>query len=144
MNTIAKIEASAGWRKRGSRAGGRQKAALARLHSGGIAKSRCTPALPRAGGRRLPLWGYAPSLKWGYPRDNMDDQRRHGTLATGERNGKAKLTDSEVVEVRCLYRSKAFSQYQLARIYKVSQSSISNLVRGKTRNIHPPMEVIYD
>ena len=48
-------------RARGSGAGGRQKAALARLHSAGVAKSRRTASLPRAGGRRLPLWGGTPS-----------------------------------------------------------------------------------
>ena len=47
--------------KRGSGAGGRQKAALARLHSAGVAKSRRTASLPGAGGRHLPLWGGAPS-----------------------------------------------------------------------------------
>lgn len=47
--------------RRGSGAGGRHQKALARLHSGGVAKSRRTPSLPRAGGRRLPLWGGAPS-----------------------------------------------------------------------------------
>ena len=47
-------------RERG-RAGGRHQKALARPHSGGVAKSRRTPALPGAGGRRLPLQGGAPS-----------------------------------------------------------------------------------
>ena len=49
-------------RERGG-AGGRHKAALARLHSARVAQSRRRASLPGAGGRRLPLWGGAPPLK---------------------------------------------------------------------------------
>ena len=49
-------------RERGG-AGGRHKAALARLHSARVAQSRRRASLPGAGGRRLPLWGGAPPAK---------------------------------------------------------------------------------
>lgn len=51
------------WRPRGIGAGGIHKAALARLHSAGVAKSRRTASLPGAGGRRRPLQGTPPSVK---------------------------------------------------------------------------------
>lgn len=46
-------------RETGQRAGGRHKAALARLHSARVAQSRRRASLPRAGGRQRPLQGHA-------------------------------------------------------------------------------------
>lgn len=40
------------------------------------------------------------NLAWGTPQENSDDMRRHGTSPAGERNGRAKLTDGAVVEIR--------------------------------------------
>ena len=45
----------------GAAAGEIHQKALARLHSARVAKSRRRASLPRAGGRRLPLWGGTPS-----------------------------------------------------------------------------------
>ena len=43
---------------------------------------------------------------------------------TREQSRQAKLTDAQIVEIRQLYASGTYSQYQLADMYKVSRSTI--------------------
>lgn len=40
------------------------------------------------------------NLRYAYPRENHADKIIHGTMHYGERNGLAKLTDSQVIEIR--------------------------------------------
>jgi Mor family transcriptional regulator len=49
----------------------------------------------------------------------------------GEINGKSKLTEKEVLEIRAKYNSKNISQRELSRQYKVSQCAINNVVNSK-------------
>lgn len=55
--------------------------------------------------------------------------RRSGTI--GEKHHKAKLTDNDIVRIRKLYSSKQYIQKQLAKIFGVSQRTISLIVRGE-------------
>jgi hypothetical protein len=49
----------------------------------------------------------------------------------GEAHGMAKLTESNVIEIRRIYASGGFSQQRLADIYGVSQRSIGDVIRRK-------------
>lgn len=40
------------------------------------------------------------NLAWGTPKDNSDDRTRHGTQPVGIKNPRAKLTESQVREIR--------------------------------------------
>lgn len=71
------------------------------------------------------------NLRWGTPRENQHDRRRHGTVSRGERSGKAKLTDADVRQIRALYRIGIY-QMKLAEQFKVGQSTISSIVRMET------------
>jgi len=51
----------------------------------------------------------------------------------GELNGMSKLSSSEVGEIRNMYSSGKYSQYQLADMFKVTQSTISDIVNFKKR-----------
>ena len=44
------------------------------------------------------------NLRWDTHESNMDDQRKHGTLARGERQGKSVLTESLVRQIRAMRR----------------------------------------
>lgn len=65
------------------------------------------------------------NLYYGTPKDNVEDQRRHGTLVVGEAAHAAKLTPTEVVEIR---RSRGReTQKDLALRFGVGQAQISRI-----------------
>jgi hypothetical protein len=64
------------------------------------------------------------NLKWGTPSDNYQDRHGHGTNNTGMRNGRAVLTDKQVLEIRDRLLRGA-RQTDLGREYGVSQVTIS-------------------
>lgn len=68
--------------------------------------------------------------------DNMRDMRikmRRRGRGAGERNGRAVLTWAQVCEIRRLYRpggKGGKTQVELSRMFGVTQTSISGIVRG--------------
>lgn len=69
--------------------------------------------------------------------DNMADASTKGRAGPkrfvfGERHHNSKPTDTEVENIRAAYPGE--SQESIARRYGVSQSTISSIVRGKTRS----------
>jgi hypothetical protein len=67
--------------------------------------------------------------------DNMRDMVLAGNHAGGRpsfgaANGQSKLTDENVQEIRRLYHEGYLNQVQLAREYAISQSQVSEIVRG--------------
>lgn len=74
--------------------------------------------------------------------ENSEDARRHGTLALGEGHGNAKATDEHVAEIRrrC---AAGETQVSIARDYAITQSQVSNIVRGVQRGgapVAPPTD----
>lgn len=63
------------------------------------------------------------NLAWGTPVENEADKRRHGTIATGERNGAAKLTAELVREIR----AAGGTQAAIAERYGVSQPTVARV-----------------
>lgn len=54
-------------------------------------------------------------------------------LPSGERHPFAKLSDEQIVEIRSLYASGDYRQLDLARMFNVVVSAISDIVKGKSR-----------
>ena len=69
------------------------------------------------------------NLVWGTRRENYNDRRLHGTCTTGERNGRAKITDDDVRAIRCLYATGNFTQRQIGQRFGVSDVMVSLIVR---------------
>ena len=75
------------------------------------------------------------NLRWDTHKNNMNDKEFHGTTGRGLMglkgiaNGRAKLTDMEVREIRDLYATKKLNQVKLAGVYKIDQTVISEIVR---------------
>jgi predicted XRE-type DNA-binding protein len=69
----------------------------------------------------------------GNHQENMDDMIAKGRFVhqPGEQNGRAKLTESQVVDIRQLWTTGQYTQRQLAYIYGVCQKQISNIIRHK-------------
>jgi len=71
------------------------------------------------------------NLSYGTRKENVEDARRHGTLALGERHGKAKLTTEQVVFARSAFKRKQISLTLLAKIWEVSVPTLSMAVSGR-------------
>jgi NUMOD4 motif-containing protein/HNH endonuclease len=57
--------------------------------------------------------------------------RKHRKYPIGNQHHKAKLTDSDVINIRQLYSSEIHTQKELAQIFGVTQTNISIIVRGE-------------
>jgi DNA-binding XRE family transcriptional regulator len=60
--------------------------------------------------------------------DNMRDKVKKKRHSFGEKNGDARLTEAQVLEIRHLYSSGNFSQRELAKQFGVSQRAILCIV----------------
>jgi predicted XRE-type DNA-binding protein len=67
------------------------------------------------------------NLCWGTKVENEADKVRDGTDSRGEKNGRSKLTEQDVLDVR----ASGMTQQQLADKYGVSQKQISFIINRK-------------
>jgi predicted XRE-type DNA-binding protein len=70
--------------------------------------------------------------------DMVDKGRAKGGAkkpAKGETHYNAKLTDSQIEEIKRLYNKKTCNQYKLADLFNVTQGQISMILNGKRRVI---------
>lgn len=67
------------------------------------------------------------NLRWDTPRGNQADRDRHGRTATGERNGRAKLTAGEVALARKL-RARGLSLRRIGRLLGINKSQVGKIV----------------
>lgn len=72
------------------------------------------------------------NLSWGPKTKNSGKDRwRDGTILCGEKNSQAKLTESEVQEIRRLHDTGNYLQRELAEKFGVSRPQIGHVVNGK-------------
>lgn len=80
-------------------------------------------------GNGVPNDNRIENLRWGTRKENMEDARRHGTLARREKNGHAKINTLKakaVVELAAM----GWTQRDLGLLMNVSQATISAIVNG--------------
>jgi hypothetical protein len=75
-------------------------------------------------------------LREGTHQENMDDKLRSGRQPRGETNGRAKLTLTQVEEIKA--NVNGLTQYQLADLYGVKRPCIWKIQRGKLWRLHVP------
>jgi hypothetical protein len=68
------------------------------------------------------------NLRWGTPRENINDQVLHGTMPRGEKSGHAILTEEAVRWAR----ESAQKTSELARIFGVAQTTMREARSGGT------------
>lgn len=75
------------------------------------------------------------NLRWATAQENIDDKKRHGTLANGERNNNAVLTRGDVEWIRAYPRHKngRAKTVEMARRLKVARNTIHRALRGEDR-----------
>ena len=67
-------------------------------------------------------------LRWATHTENCADRLTHGTHTRGERNGMAKLSEAEVLEIRAL--RGAMPQREIAVHFGISASLVGDIHRG--------------
>ena len=72
------------------------------------------------------------NLCWGTPQENQADKIRHGTATHGERCNWAKLTEYAVRMIVYTYRTRLFSQWEVALQYDTSRATVSDILRRKS------------
>lgn len=71
------------------------------------------------------------NLEWCTPKENVIHSKINGRHSTGEKNGRSKLTSKQIIEIREKYNTKKYTQSDLSKIYNISASHISAIIRGK-------------
>lgn len=71
------------------------------------------------------------NLAWGTPQQNSDDRVRHGRSGLGNDNGNAKLTASDVIEIR-RRAANGESRMVIAKDFGVNVSNICLIILRKT------------
>lgn len=72
----------------------------------------------------------AENLRWATPVQNSADKVRHGTSSRGEKHRDAKLTESQVMEIR-RRRHAGERNMDVAAAFNISPQSVSHIVSGK-------------
>lgn len=75
------------------------------------------------------------NLRWAIPVENHADRRVHSTDAKGEQNGRAVLTEDDVIAIRKERRDGELNGKRVrewAKKFGLSLSAIYNASRGKT------------
>ena len=67
----------------------------------------------------------------GTMKDNMNDRDNKGRGLKGEKNGRSKLTEAQVKEIRTKYAAGGTSYKKLGEEYGINQSLISNIINYK-------------
>lgn len=75
---------------------------------------------------------HVSNLKWALREENASHKKLHGTEAYGQKNGSAKLSDEQVIELRKKIVD-GHSRKQLAIDYNVSKSCIDLIANGRSR-----------
>lgn len=83
-------------------------------------------------------------LRWGTPAENSADSAAHGTMVRGEKQYLAKLTESQVTDMRGRYAAGGVFQRELAKEFGVSREQARDIINGKkwgwmTNFVEPPV-----
>jgi hypothetical protein len=71
------------------------------------------------------------NLAYGTHKENMADQRVHGTLPLGDRKPLSKLSYIKAKAVRTLYASNGFAYSELAEVFGVDDRTIRRIISGE-------------
>jgi hypothetical protein len=67
-------------------------------------------------------------VSWKTPAENTADKIAHGTYHFGEKHGLSKLTESQVLQIRC----SQGKQTEIAGRFGITQQTVSDIHRGET------------
>lgn len=71
------------------------------------------------------------NLRWDTKKSNGMDKVSHGTSATGSRNGQAKLTEAQVLEIRRLL-DDGISRRKVEELFGVGEGTVARIARRQS------------
>lgn len=71
------------------------------------------------------------NLCYGTPKNNSEDGIKLGETPRGEKNGQAKLTKEDVIEIRKLFFTGGCTQEDISKKYPVSRRHVNDIVNKK-------------
>ncbi len=71
------------------------------------------------------------NLRWATAAENMEDQKRHGTWPSGQLNGRARLNEDQIKQIRAKYTGKRGQIPQFSREYGLSRSAMWSICSGE-------------
>ncbi len=81
---------------------------------------------------RNPANNRLDNLSWGTAKQNHLDCKVHGTDVAGERNGRCKLNDKQIEDIRQL-KKQGRSSVWIANYYNLSKGYVNKILRGENR-----------
>ncbi len=79
---------------------------------------------------------FLKNLRWDTPLGNGADAKKHGSHK-GMKNGQAKLTESQVKEIRALYSNEGYKQKNLGEMFSVCPQNICQIVNCQSwKHVH--------
>lgn len=89
-----------------------------------------TPAHEALHGDGIPWHNAASNLRWGTRRENAADRRKHGRDTVGMRHHSARITDSDVIEIRFL-KEAGFTGFGLGLMYGLDRNHVNKIASRK-------------
>lgn len=74
----------------------------------------------------------AANIRWATAVENSADKERHGTVASGSRNGRSRLSDHEAAAIYALATAKAIPQSAIADQFGVCRTTVYLISRRRT------------
>lgn len=73
------------------------------------------------------------NLRWDTRKNNQRDRIKHGTnvYPEGENNVHSKLTEQDVRMIIYMYRTKEFTQTEIAELYNINRANVSLIINRK-------------
>jgi hypothetical protein len=71
------------------------------------------------------------NLKWGTPKENLQDKIKHETIICGSKHWFSILTEVQIIEIK-QFHTEGKSNGEIAKIYKVNRQTISNIINKKS------------
>lgn len=68
------------------------------------------------------------NIRWDTHENNELDKKKHGTYHWGEGNKQSRFKNEEILEIRRLYATGEYTQWDIAKMFGTSQGAISNIV----------------
>jgi len=81
------------------------------------------------------------NLYWGTQQDNMADSKSNGTFPIGSKNGMARLTDSQVYEMKEIRHRIGATISELTFMFDTPGQTVWSIVSGKTRGHVYPIQM---
>lgn len=91
----------------------------------------CPPGMEACHGDGDPANNRLDNLRWDTKKANAQDRIRHGRGASGVGNGRAKLTEADVLTIRHLVRS-GMSQVAIGQRYEVTAQQVGKIANGRS------------